>query len=104
MTPITPTFIAKQGQYVAVPFNARLAGAIPHAKPFEWQGNRMLLLPNKPEEAKVARNLGIPSTSAHTDALRLAWHQALGHPAHDRGSAGRESTVLRAIFYGHRED
>lgn len=57
-TPIT--FLSRDGRHVAVPWHAALANAVPHARPFDWQGARMLLLPNKPEEARIARNVGLP--------------------------------------------
>jgi SNF2 family DNA or RNA helicase len=57
-TPIT--FITRDGQHVAVPWDQALASAVPHARPFRWQGSRMLLLPNQPDEARIARNVGIP--------------------------------------------
>ena len=62
-TPVTHTFITNGGQHVAVPYSPALAAVVPHAKAFDWRGTRMLLLPNKPEEAKVARNLGVPIPS-----------------------------------------
>ena len=56
-TPIT--YVTQDGRHVVVPFHAGLANAIPHAKPFDWQGRPMLVLPNDQQEAKVARNLGV---------------------------------------------
>jgi SNF2 family DNA or RNA helicase len=47
------------GEYVAVPWHAGLAQLVPHAKPFVWAAERMLLMPNRTEEARLARNLGI---------------------------------------------
>lgn len=57
-TPIT--FVTPDGRHVVVPYHAGLLGAVPHARAFDWQGARMLVLPNRPDEARVARNLGIP--------------------------------------------
>jgi SNF2 family DNA or RNA helicase len=57
-TPIT--FLSRDGAHVAVPWHAGLANAVPHARPFDWQGARMLLMPNKAEEARIARNVGLP--------------------------------------------
>jgi SNF2 family DNA or RNA helicase len=58
-TPATQTFVVNGGQYVAVAHTPALAAIVPHAKIFEWRGMKMLLLPNLPEEARVARNLGV---------------------------------------------
>jgi SNF2 family DNA or RNA helicase len=60
-TPIT--YVTDDGRHVAVPFHAGLLGAVPHARAFDWDGAKMLLLPNRAEEARVARNLGIPVPS-----------------------------------------
>ncbi len=57
-TPIT--YVTQDGTHVIVPWHAGLANAVPHAKTLDWQGMRMLVLPNRHEEAKVARNLGVP--------------------------------------------
>jgi SNF2 family DNA or RNA helicase len=57
-TPIT--FITRDGRHVVVPWDATLANAVPHARDFTWEGERRLLLPNEPEEARVARNVGVP--------------------------------------------
>ncbi len=56
-TPIT--YVTQDGKHVAVPWHAGLANAVPHARMFQWQGARMLLLPNGPDEARIARNVGI---------------------------------------------
>lgn len=59
MNPLS-TFVTQDGKHVAVPFHPGLAEIVPHAKVFDWRGARMILLPNQPEEARVARNLGVP--------------------------------------------
>jgi SNF2 family DNA or RNA helicase len=56
-TPIT--YVTADGRHVVVPWHDGLANAVPHAKPFDWRGMRMLVMPNAPEEARVARNLGV---------------------------------------------
>jgi SNF2 family DNA or RNA helicase len=57
------TFITQDGKHVAVPWHAGLSNAVPHARPFEWKGSRMLLMPNSVDEARIARNVGIPVPS-----------------------------------------
>jgi SNF2 family DNA or RNA helicase len=57
-TPVT--FVTQNGQHVVVPWHAGLANAVPHAREFVYQGTRMIVLPNGHDEARVARNLGIP--------------------------------------------
>jgi len=52
-------YVTADTAHIVVPWNQALANVIPHAKEFDYQGQRMLLVPNKHEEAKVARNLGI---------------------------------------------
>jgi SNF2 family DNA or RNA helicase len=54
-----PIYLARGGAYVVTPWRADLAATIPHAKELTWQGERKLLIPNRIEEAKVARNLGV---------------------------------------------
>ena len=56
-TPIT--YVTPDGKHIAVPWHEGLANAVPHAREFPWQGMRMLVMPNAPEEARVARNLGV---------------------------------------------
>src|SRR6188768_3544980 len=53
------TFVSKDGRHVVVPWNPALANAVPHARPMDWQGIRMLVMPNRPDEARIARNVGI---------------------------------------------
>jgi SNF2 family DNA or RNA helicase len=53
------TFVSKDGRHVVVPWNVALANAVPHAKPLDWQGIRMLVMPNRPDEARIARNVGV---------------------------------------------
>jgi SNF2 family DNA or RNA helicase len=56
-TPIT--FITSNGRHVIVPWHEGLANAVPHAREMVYQGARMIVMPNGPDEARVARNLGI---------------------------------------------
>jgi len=53
-------FVTSDRQHIVVPWRPDLAQVIPHARAFDHQGQRMLLLPNNHDEAKVARNLGVP--------------------------------------------
>lgn len=57
---MTTVFVSADSQHIVVPWRPDLARVIPHAREFAHQGQRMLLLPNGHEEAKVARNLGVP--------------------------------------------
>ena len=54
------TYVTEDGRHVVVPWHDGLANAVPHAREFPWQGSRMLVMPNGPDEARVARNLGVP--------------------------------------------
>jgi SNF2 family DNA or RNA helicase len=61
---ITPiTYVTNDGRHVIVPFRDDLARAVPHARAFDYHGEPMLLVPNGSDEARVARNLGIPVPS-----------------------------------------
>lgn len=53
------TFITSDGANICTPFRADLATLIPHARSLDYQGQRMLVLPNRHDEAKLARNLGV---------------------------------------------
>lgn len=57
-TPIT--FVTANGAHVVVPWHDALVNAVPHARELLYQGVRMLVMPNGIEEARVARNLGVP--------------------------------------------
>ena len=52
-------FISPDGNHLAVAWRQDLANLIPHAKPFDWMGQQMLLMPNNTDEARVCRNLGV---------------------------------------------
>lgn len=52
-------YITNDATQIVVPWRADLANVIPHAKDVSWQGQRHLVIPNNPDEAKVARNLGV---------------------------------------------
>lgn len=54
---------AKGGTTLVVPFQPELALLIPHAKAMVHNGERLLVMPNGPEEAKLCRNLGVPVPS-----------------------------------------
>jgi SNF2 family DNA or RNA helicase len=53
------TWVTADGSHVVLPWHAGLAGAVPHARTLVWRGDTMLVLPNQPEETRVARNLGL---------------------------------------------
>lgn len=55
----TLTFITPDGANICTPFRPDLSTLIPHARTLEWQGKRMLVIPNGHEEAKLARNVGL---------------------------------------------
>lgn len=53
-------FVTSDKNHIALPWREDLAQLIPHAREFAYQGDRLLLIPNGHDEAKVARNLGVP--------------------------------------------
>lgn len=53
------TFVTPDGRAVCTPFRPDLAAVIPHARRLLHDGQPMLVFPNRTEEAKVARNLGV---------------------------------------------
>ena len=53
-------FVTADTAHVVVPWQADLAGLIPHAREFAYQGARKLLIPNSQIECKLARNVGVP--------------------------------------------
>lgn len=55
-----PVYLTADQRHVLVPWQADLANVIPHAKALDYHGKRMLLFPNGHDEAKLARNLGVP--------------------------------------------
>lgn len=52
-------FITANAEHIVVPWQADLQRVLPHARELTHQGQRMLLVPNRHEEARVARNLGV---------------------------------------------
>lgn len=52
-------FITADANHIVVPWQADLHQVIPHARELTYQGQRMLAVPNRYEEARVARNLGV---------------------------------------------
>lgn len=56
-------FVTQDHNFIVVPFREDLLAVMPHAKSFDYGGVKHLLLPNGPDEAKVARNLGVPVPS-----------------------------------------
>lgn len=55
--------VAKGGTTVVVPWRADIAALIPHARELVHNGERLLVMPNGPEEARLCRNLGLPVPS-----------------------------------------
>ncbi len=55
--------VAKSGTTIVVPYQHELALLIPHAKTMVHNGERLLVMPNGPEETKLCRNLGVPVPS-----------------------------------------
>lgn len=53
-------FLTPDTAHIAVPYDPKLARAIPHAKLLDHAGQQFLVVPNKSEEARVARNVGVP--------------------------------------------
>jgi SNF2 family DNA or RNA helicase len=53
-------FVTSDTRHIVVPWRQDLANVIPHARALDYQGQRMLALPNDHDEAKIARNLGVP--------------------------------------------
>src|SRR5262245_17069490 len=53
-------YVTSDAKHIVVPWQESLARVIPHARSFEHEGRRMLILPNRQDEARVARNLGVP--------------------------------------------
>jgi len=56
-------FVTADTNHIVIPWHEGLAQLIPHARELAYQGQRMLVIPNRHEEAKVARNLGVPVPS-----------------------------------------
>ena len=53
-------FVTPDTDHIVVPWHAALAQLIPSARTFNYDGQQMLAIPNGHDEAKIARNLGIP--------------------------------------------
>lgn len=53
-------FVTADNNHIVVPWRQDLAAVVPHARALDYQGQRMLVMPNRKEEAKLARNLGLP--------------------------------------------
>lgn len=52
-------FITADTNHIVLPWRQDLAAVVPHARSVDYQGERMLVMPNRKEEAKLARNLGL---------------------------------------------
>ncbi len=64
------TYVTRDTRHIVVSYREDLATLIPHARPFEHDGQHLLLLPNQPEEARLARNLGVAVPSPILTAYR----------------------------------
>lgn len=53
-------YVTPDNNHIAIPYHEALSNLIPHAREFTWQNTRMLLIPNRHEECRLARNLGVP--------------------------------------------
>jgi len=53
-------FVTPDTNHIAIDWRPDLAQLIPHSREFNYQGQRMLLIPNHHEVAKVCRNVGVP--------------------------------------------
>jgi len=51
-------FISNDRKHLVLPAKPELVQLMPHARMFEHAGQQFLLVPNKPDETKLARNLG----------------------------------------------
>jgi SNF2 family DNA or RNA helicase len=52
-------FVTSNAKHVIVPWQENLARVVPHARTLVHEGARMLVLPNRQDEIRVARNLGL---------------------------------------------
>jgi len=52
-------FVTADAAHIVVPWRADLQQVIPHAREVNYRGERMLVVPNRGDEARVARNLGV---------------------------------------------
>lgn len=52
-------FITRDAQHVVIPWREDLSQLIPHAKRLNHNNQDLLVIPNRPDEAKVCRNLGV---------------------------------------------
>lgn len=51
-------FLSRDAAHVIVPYDAGLAGLVPHARAMEHAGIKYLVLPNERDEARLLRNMG----------------------------------------------
>lgn len=52
-------FVTSDAQHLILPWRADIAQLIPHAREFTHEGQRMLLMPNRADETRLMRNLGL---------------------------------------------
>lgn len=53
-------FVTRDAEHIVIPWRQDLASLIPHARRLAHEGSDLLLIPNRHDEAKLARNLGVP--------------------------------------------
>lgn len=56
-------YVTQDAKHIIVPWHEGLSNLVPHAKELTYQDERLLVVPNNHDEAKLARNLGIPVPS-----------------------------------------
>lgn len=53
-------FVTADTNSIVIPFRPDVANLIPHGRPLSFKGENLYVIPNRHEEAKVCRNIGIP--------------------------------------------
>jgi len=52
-------YVSNDANHLVVPYRPELAAVMPHARAFDHEGQRWLVVPNRKEELRLARNLGV---------------------------------------------
>lgn len=65
-------FLTPDANYITLPWREDLSRLIPHAREFAYAGQRMMLIPNRHDEAKLCRNVGVPVPAPIL--TRYDWH------------------------------
>lgn len=71
-------FVTQDTNHIVVPWRDDLATLIPHHRELAFRGERMLVMPNRHDEAKLARNLGVPVPAPIL--TRYSWPRVQGNP------------------------